>query len=324
MFQVTKVKTLHTKWCYQKPEKAAEWTAEGTCQFSPPLEMFPLAWRHMFPWFRLFEKIFSLLPLSSFIYNVREPADVSRCEAHSVFSVHHWLCIYMWSHQESLLPCNTRTGRTLSWHFQGVQERQGLCFDRLQCWPSCRSLYRQQGRERSHLSFLQHATWYTSPLMDFPLTHRRLQSVVSPGSDSWASASIAAMPQNITWGREPTALIFKGTHPWDGAFSVHKAHVINGHTAIEARTNHFKNQLEVHHGRSEIHENIRNTDELGWDVLYFRVHLQTWNSVIWAGTGQCASCQRLPCAPLRVHRSFSKSTLSVSFTFKVPGWDAPL
>lgn len=31
----------------------------------------------------------------------------------------------------------------------------------------------------------------------------------------------------------------------------------------------------------------------------------TWKSVIWCGTGQCASCQMLPWAPLRVHRTFS-------------------
>lgn len=98
---------------------------------------------------------------------------------------HHWLCVYMWSHQESLLPCNTRTGRTLSWHFQGVRERQGLWFDQqkeYRFWPSCRSLYRQQGRERSHLSFLQHATWYTSPLMDFPspIDVSRVWSVLGP------------------------------------------------------------------------------------------------------------------------------------------------
>lgn len=54
-------------------------------------------------------------------------------------------------HRDSLLPCCTRNGRTASWRFQGGRGRGGLwlcpqggCC--LRCWPSCRSLYRQQGR----------------------------------------------------------------------------------------------------------------------------------------------------------------------------------
>lgn len=145
--------------------------------------MFPLAWRHMSPWFRLFEKIFSLLPLSRVIYNVREPAEVSRCEAHWVFSIT----------TDYVFTCDLT--RTLSSHV--IPELDALCLGISRvyrrdkdCGLTSRKnigssgdhhveAYRQQGRERSHLSFLQHATWYHRP-PDSPIDVSRVWSVLGP------------------------------------------------------------------------------------------------------------------------------------------------
>lgn len=51
-----------------------------TCQSCRLLEMSPLPRRHVFPWFRLFEKILTLPPFMNAKYNVREPVEVSSCE----------------------------------------------------------------------------------------------------------------------------------------------------------------------------------------------------------------------------------------------------
>lgn len=80
--------------------------------------------------------------------------------------------------------------------------------------------------------------------MDVSLTHGRLQSVVRPGSKRWVGLSVAVVPRSFARGCESTALTFKGTHPRHGAFAVHKRHVVDGHVAIETRTNRFENQLE--------------------------------------------------------------------------------
>lgn len=66
----------------------------------------------------------------------------------------------------------------------------------------------QQGRE-SWSSLVFH---YTKSL-SLSLTHRRLQGVVSSGSNSCAGLSIAVMPHSFAWGCESTALVFKGAHP---------------------------------------------------------------------------------------------------------------
>lgn len=233
------------------------------------------------------------------------------------------------SHQESLLPCCTRNWHTPSWRFRGGLGRQGLRLYRqegcsLQCWPSCRSLYTQHGRESSPLTFLLCTLSYIPlPWWTFPHPQaspecgqfrvRPLCCSVHCGDtmDRRRWIHSAGLQRSTPSGRRISA-------PQKTRRQRRRAHQ-NQNEPLQ------KSAGKTHHGvggRSGPNKNFEiQKNSTGTLFRYFREYLVTWKSVIWAGTGHCASCQRLPWAPLRVHRSFSKSNVSASFTVKAPGWD---